>query len=520
MKNPSEATETTSLRKRYLYKLSGNLLGAFINIVIQAIIPRGLGPKAYGDFNFLTNFFTQVVNFLEMGTSTCFYTKLSQRPKESGLVIFYIYFTGLVLFCTIGLVIISFLTPANTKFWPGQEMFFVYLAAGWGFLTWAVQVLNQMSDAYGLTGYSEFVRILQKVSGVAMIVILYRFHQLNLANFFYYNYVILFFLGLALVWVIGLGDFPLWRHWKLSRDRIKAYSIEFYHYSHPLFIYVLVGLVVNIMDRWLLQIYGGSIHQGFYSLAYQIGTICFLFTGALTPLLLREFSISFSKQDLPEMGRLFRRYIPLLCSITAYFSAFIVLQARNVIYIMGGSNFDDAVKPVAIMAFYPIYQTYGQLSGSVFYAAGQTSLYRNIGVLFMLIGLPVTYFFIAPVDKFGLNLGSTGLAVKMVLLQVIGVNVQLYFNAKFLKLSFWKYVGHQLFSVGCMLSCAAVATFLVNHALGSYVNVVTSFVLAGFFYTLLVGCLVYYKPVVFGLKSEDIRSLLEFFIFNKNKIRE
>ena len=512
--------ETTSLRKRYLYKLSGNFIGAFINIVIQAIIPRELGPKAYGNFNFLTNFFTQVVNFLEMGTSTCFYTKLSQRPKESGLVIFYIYFTGFVFFCISGFVFLSFLTLANEKFWPDQAVLFIYLAAGLGFITWVVQVLNQMLDAYGLTTHSEFVRILQKVLGMVLIVLLYLFHQLTLANFFYYNFFILIFLGVAFLWVIDRGVFFAQQNWKLSREEVKKYSSEFYHYSHPLFIYVLVGLVVNILDRWLLQIYGGSIHQGFYSLAYQIGTICFLFTGALTPLLLREFSISFNKHDLPQMRYLFRRYIPLLCSTTAYFSAFIVLQAHNVIYIMGGSKFDGAVKPVAIMAFYPIYQTYGQLSGSVFYATGQTSLYRNIGVLFMLIGLPVTYFLIAPGDKFGLNLGSTGLAVKMVILQFIGVNVQLCFNTKFLGLSFRKYVGHQLFSVGCMLSCAAVATFLVNHTLGSYVNVVISFVLAGFFYTLLVGCLVYYKPVVFGLKSEDIRSLSEFFIFNKNKIRE
>ena len=202
------------------------------------------------------------------------------------------------------------------------------------------------------------------------------------------------------------------------------------------------------------------------------------------------------------MGRLFRRYIPLLCSITAYFSAFIVLQARNVIYIMGGSNFDDAVKPVAIMAFYPIYQTYGQLSGSVFYATGQTSLYRNIGVLFMLIGLPVTYFFIAPVDKFGLNLGSTGLAVKMVLLQVIGVNVQLYFNAKFLKLSFWKYVGHQV---------SSVEVSLLQRFLQLFVDRDQS--LAGIrfsFYRHLVSMvigIVYFLPSFLALR-QDIRQLI------------
>ena len=87
-----------SLKKRYLAKLAANLVGLGINLVTQAIIPRGLGPKAYGDFSFLSNFFTQIMGFLDMGTSIGFYTKLSQRQKDFGLVSFYLSFTGLFSF--------------------------------------------------------------------------------------------------------------------------------------------------------------------------------------------------------------------------------------------------------------------------------------------------------------------------------------------------------------------------------------------------------------------------------------
>ena len=81
-----------SLGKRYFYKLLTNLVSLPVYFVTQAIIPRGLGPQAYGDFNFLTNFFSQVMGFLDMGTSIGFYTKLSQRPHETALVSFYFYF--------------------------------------------------------------------------------------------------------------------------------------------------------------------------------------------------------------------------------------------------------------------------------------------------------------------------------------------------------------------------------------------------------------------------------------------
>jgi len=493
-----------SLKKRYFFKLSTNLISLIINFATQAIIPRGLGPKAYGDFNFLTSFFNEISAFFDMGTSTCFYTKLSQRPKEFGLVLFYSYIVGVVSLGIIVFVIFSSLTSIHSGLWPGQKLLYIYLAAGWGILIWIVQVLCKMADAYGLTIPMEKIRILQKFLGLIFIFLLFVFHQLHLKQFFFYHYLILLFLIAALVWTIVKSEFSFKKIGELPKNQFKMYFKEFYAYSHPLFSYAIVGLLVGIFDRWLLQYYGGSIQQGFYGLSYQIGALCFLFTSAMTPLLTREFSIAFGNNDVTQMALLFRRYIPMLYSIAAYFSCFIAMQADKVIYIFGGSKYKEASIAVAIMAFFPIHQTYGQLSGSVFYATGQTSLYRNIGVTSMLIGLPVTYFLIAPGDKWGINAGATGLAIKMVLLQFIAINVQLYFNSKYLKFSFKRYLGHQIFSVGCLLTVAFLATIGVDRVLGFREAIIPSFLLAGFFYTIMVIGLFYCLPIIFGLKRQDI----------------
>ncbi len=499
-----------SLKERYLFKLFANFIGLAFGIVIQTIIPRGLGPKAYGDFNFLSNFFNQVVSFFDMGTSTCFYTKLSQRPKESSLVSFYLfYFTGLISILMILFVAIASSLSFKTKLWPDQEASYIYMGAAFGIIAWITMVLGQIADAYGITVSAEIIRIVQKVLGLLFILFLYFFYRLNLEIFFYYNYLIFFLLCTAFVLIIIQKGDLLSHTCKLSKAQIKKYIEEFYHYSHPLFVYALIGLIVGILDRWLLQYFSGSIQQGFFGLSYQIGAICFLFTSAMTPLLLREFSIAFGNNDVTQMALLFRRYIPMLYSIAAYFSCFIAMQADKVIYIFGGSKYKEAAMAVTIMAFFPIHQTYGQLSGSVFYATGQTSLYRNIGVLFMLIGLPVTYFLIAPVGKWGLNAGATGLAIKMVILQFIGVNVHLYFNSRYLKFSFWKYLGHQIFVIVCLLIIATGATIVGNKILtiwGSE-SVVLRFLFSGVLYTLMVIALLYFLPIFMGLKKQDIQSL-------------
>lgn len=504
-----------SLRKRYLYKVSSNIIGQALSFVTYTIIPRGLGPGAYGNFNFLNNFFMQVINFLEMGTSSAFYTKISHRQKEFGLVSFYLYFTGAVSLVALSVALFAFSGAVRTKFWPGQAAPYIFLAAGLAIVTWFAQLLNNMTDAYGLTVYSERATIAQKVFGVILISALYVSGRLWLGSFFLYQYLIFGFLIAMFVWIMEKKSHSFIEGWRLTLAQTKKYVNEFYKFSHPLFIYGLVGLIVGLFDRWILQICGGSIQQGFFGLAFQIGAFCFLFSGAMTPLLLREFSISFGNNDIKSMATLFTRHIPLLYSIAAYFSCFIVAQADKAIYIVGGNRFKEAGLVLAIMALYPIHRTYGQLSGSVFFATGKTRLYRNLGITFMLLGLPLTYFFIAPRERFGLAAGAGGLATKMVLLQFIEVNAQLYFNSKFLGIPFWKQIAHQLLSVGGLLSAALIARFAVSHI--SATNIFIDFLAAGALYTVFVIITAYFFPELFGLKEGDIALVKKWFMQNRNK---
>jgi len=178
---------TDSLNKRYLAKLFANLVGLIISVVTQAIIPRGLGARAYGNFSFLSNYFFQVVNFLDMGTSIGFYTKLSQRQRDFGLVSFYLSFACLVSFFLIIFVGCIHVTGSYTTFLPDQKLFYIYLAAVWGILAWFVRIVNKMADAYGVTVSTEKTRIIQKGIGLALILTLFFANRLNLTNFFFYH---------------------------------------------------------------------------------------------------------------------------------------------------------------------------------------------------------------------------------------------------------------------------------------------------------------------------------------------
>lgn len=496
-----------SLKKRYFAKLSANLVRLALNLLMAGIIPRGLGPKAYGEFNFLTDFFTRLISFFSLNTLIGFYTKVSQRQNEKDLVIFYILFTCVVYGVLVAFVTVAHLTGLSIRIWVDQKMIFVYMAVGWIILNWTQKLLINLADAYGITVSMEIIRIIQRVISAVVAIFLFISGYLTLTVFFFLHYGIMLILIFLLAWVIIRNDYFSIRGWQCTWKKIKSYISEFYTYSHPLFVYSIFGFVTGILDRWLLQRFGGSIQQGYFGLSFQIGAACFLFTSAMTNLITREFAIAFDRKDLAELRRIFRRYIPLLYAIAAYFGCFISVQASKIALLFGGREFLNGSLPIAIMALYPIHQTYGQLSGAVYYATGQTRLYRNIGIVISTLGLLLAFFMVAPRELLGFEAGATGLAIKFVVLQFISVNIQLWFNAKFLGLRFHRYFGHQILCLVFLLLVSFSSKYIIGSIDGLHEHGLIVFLLSGVLYTIIVIIAVLCLPILFGLSRKNINNM-------------
>tara|TARA_A100001011_G_C13736940_1_gene605835 strand:- start:74 stop:589 length:516 start_codon:yes stop_codon:yes gene_type:complete len=158
-----------------------------------------------------------------------------------------------------------------------------------------------------------------------------------------------------------------------------------------------------------------------------------------------------------------------------------------------------------LMTFYPIQQTYGQLSNSLFYATNQTKLYRNIAVFTSLIGLLTTFILIGPKYLGGLNLGSTGLAIKKLLIQFIGVSLALYFNLKYLKLSLIKFFGHKILVVVLL----SLFSFISSQSMSLiFENKTLVFIFSGVTYTFFVLCLIYFYPRIIVRSKKELKLFL------------
>lgn len=499
-------SEETPLRRRYVAKLISNILVLVANVIMQSIIPRALGPAAYGNFNFITNFFQQLIGFLNLNTSTTFYTKLSQRSDDKGLVTFYLNFILALGLIVALFVVAGFALGMRQVVWPDQEVIFIILGALWAFLSFCFAVSCEMCDAYGLTVKAEIAKLALKLFGLAIIVIMFWLKLVTLTNFFGYQlFLLLISIGIALR-IIHRNGYPFQLNWQSTKGQWQGYSSEFIKFCLPLVMFTGAATLQAILERWMLQKYSGSAEQGFYGLALQIGSICFLFSSAMIPLLAREYSIAFSKNDLNEMKRLFSRFVPMLYAITAYFGCFLAVESKNVMLLFGGKSYSAAVLPIAIMCFYPLHQTYGQMNASLFFAAGRTVAYRNIGIAMILISLPLTFFLIGPSEYGAFHGGASGLAVKMVAVQLLSTNIQLLYISRLLQLPFIRLVGHQIAVVMLFVPIALAGSYAGGFVLSGR-TALEQFLFSGMIYTVGILVLMLIFPALGAMKREEFQRL-------------
>jgi O-antigen/teichoic acid export membrane protein len=497
-----------TLGKRYSFKLISNLISFLLSFITAGIIPRSLGVENYGNFNFVTTIINQIVTLLDFRASTWFFTKLSQKQNDGVLPNFYFYYLTLVFFLSITLSTIIVITPLKNIIFPDQTNIIIFFSLMLIFLTWYADLFIRILDAKGQTVILEKQRMFNKILSTIFLFGLFYFSQLNLNTYFYLQYFLLVFLIIILYNNSNIG-IQLFSFSRFLVGVRKGCFKSFIYYASPLGVYVILQFIQTVFDRWLLQKFGGSFEQGLYSFSFNLTNFCFLFITALIPLFTRELSVFIGAKDINRSAILFRRYVPLLYAITAFFCAFIFIEVREIITIFGGKEYIQASLPLRILAFYPLISAYSNLNGSVIYANGRTDIFLKIGWIFTPLSMVISLLLINK-NILGVQLGATGLAIKNVFLELFSVIIILKINTKYLNLNFKKFVVHMLFSLVPFIVLAWISNFLTS-ILVIVSNTFFLILVSGVFYTTLVFLLVLIFPELLGINKLIIKDYLHKF---------
>jgi O-antigen/teichoic acid export membrane protein len=183
----------------------------------------------------------------------------------------------------------------------------------------------------------------------------------------------------------------------------------------------------------------------------------------MTPIFHREIAILFRQKKYEKIKKTSEQIIPTLVFIAASLAIFASVNSKLLITTIAGEKFAAASFAATVMFLYPVHQTYGQLVSSLYYAAGQTKKFRNIAIINLLIGFVLSIVFLTPHDVGGLNLGSEGLALKMVIVQIFGVNLLLHGISKTIGLSFKSFLINQITICSLLSTTAFTSKYLVAY---------------------------------------------------------
>jgi hypothetical protein len=151
----------------------------------------------------------------------------------------------------------------------------------------------------------------------------------------------------------------------------------------------------------------------------------------------------------------------------------------------------------------------GQIGGTMAYASGRVALQVKIGIAFMASSIVVSYYVMAGAEAPlpGLDLGSQGLAGKMVVMQILSVNALAFYLSRSLGIKFdW------LFQPAAALACLAAG--LIAHTVSQSLFDVSSqlwlaFLVAGLFYAMILLTLINMVPSLAGLQRGDILAAMD-----------
>lgn len=513
--NMDSPRQIDSVRKRYAVTLATNAVLFMTSLVTAGIVPRALGPKQLGDFSFLGRVASAFRNMFDMGSSGAFYNYNSKHEETGAMVkVYSVWLTGQVLI-TISLIGLAFIIGLKEAIWPGQQLRYIVWVAIFDWFFFLASVTKQLADSKGYTARAQIFNLFVGILNISMLVIFSISGLLNLGWYIALQTFASALISLAIiVWVI-LPHRDIYWSGKIA-GHIKGLLRYFYKFCAPLAAITFVAFFFDYVDRLLLQKFGGSIEQGYFHIASSWSAFAGLFTGSFISVYKREVAHSFGAKDIPRASGIFTRYVKMLYFVTLVLAVLLAFNARELLTLIAGPGFSKAAIVLVIMAFYPVHQVYGMLGGATFYSVEETALLRNISLITMAFGILMSYFFLAPSNLAvpGLGLGSTGLALKTVIWNLLIVQVYLIYNCRFFRISpkpFWR---HQIYTavtlIAIMLTVKCATDFFIKSE-GVFALI---FKLGGeaFVYFAIVAFVAVLFPQIAGINREDIS-------FAVNKIR-
>jgi O-antigen/teichoic acid export membrane protein len=475
-----------SIFSRFSASILFNILRGVLTLATTVLLARFLGVENYGRMAFLLASFLAFKSLLDMSSSQAFFTFLSEKKRSKKFVNMYLCWMAFQLFFSLLLVGLILPDEVLEKVWINESRFLIILALTATFMQqsgWLVA--SQMAEAQRQTVKVQMLGTVIISINLVMILLL-EYSDLLTLPILFTILTLEWFAGtfLAARMYVGLDDIS---------DTFPSVVGEFWAYCKPLIPYMWLGALGEFLDRWMLQAWGGNAEQGYYAVATNIMIVVSIGVISIIRIMWKEIAEAYHQKNMDLVSSLYQRTNRSIYVCAAFFIGASIPWSSEILNTLLGSDYSAGSKTFMLMVVYTAHQSLGQVNGVLLLATKKVRLHAIIGSAAIIAGVASSYYILAPAEAVvpGLNMGSEGLAWKMVIINCVMVNVLMYVIAREFN---WKYQWFYQFYV---LGLAILVGYLVkNLVLGVFSSMYLSMVISLSLYTVAFGLLCYAFPML------------------------
>ncbi len=476
-----------------------------MSVLTAVLLARWLGPTDYGRYTFLIASFMAIRGLLDLGMPSAFFTLLSRRRRSKTFI--YVFWKFIAFQFSLILILLLVLLPDSITdmIWPGESRTFIIL----GFISTFIQgtvwaSAAQMAEASRQTAGVQKLGVYVTLIHLLVVVLLFTANRLGILFLFI---SIIFEWGVAALLVSKLYNIDPNDKFDYQKKPETAYSIlkDFYSYCLPLLPMVIIDALFGLADRWMLQKWGGAEQQAFFGVALQLSGVVLITTSSILNIMWKEIAEAYEVKNIARVEVLYHRS----CRVLYFFGAFLAGALQPLVpFIVDralGSIYLGSAITLSIMLLYPVHQSLGQINGMTMLASGKTKEYSLVSSFSMLLSFVALYVMLAPSSMPipGFHLGSHGLALKQVGMQLLSVNLLGWMIARALGWKFdWLY---QVQTLGACLTIGWISYFLIFKIILEDNSLLAKLICMQSLYFFLILITLFRIPSLVGLSREALK---------------
>lgn len=495
-----------NIKKRIVISFLANSFRGVSTVLVGILLARFLGSQNYGELLFLIASSMAVKQLLDFGSSSAFFTFLSQETRPAKfLAQFWIFFFGKYV---LSILVIIFILPDSLKsnIFMGNSSMAIIIAI----VTIALQsdfwpVASQILESQRKTILAQLIFVFSQLIQLAFIIGSHYLGFLSVVNYLIFIGILWFIAGLM---AIIFYDFTGY----IESKKSKSISIKDYlKYCLPIAPIIFISFIAEFLDKWMLQNYGGSSQQAFLAVSVQVASLSLLLTATFIKIFWKEVAEALHHNRIQSAITIYCGARRIVFFISALISGACIPWTSQILFLLYGKNYILAEFPLVFLMLYSIHQSIGQVDSVFLLASSKTRVGLKMSILLMPLGILMTFIFLSNPNIFiwGLGLGATGLAIKMVVSQLISVNVMGYLIQKEFGIKFTYLDQIQVICVFVALGFLVKLILLTFFALEQYL-----FILGICLYFFAILLLARFSPGIICLPSDWVQILRKYLPIN------